>query len=177
MKNKWERLGWNQRNMVFGCLLFAFSWFAWTYSIRNTVELSGECTQLENRIDSAEILTASIAALQLQLDSLNRMSSEVVYVTHEQLLGIVAEYCKKSDLKLREFPEVIRIDKHDRILEIHRVTVEGPFTEIVLLAEQLRGNSLGRIVSLNFTAKTDNKSKVRSLNATFYIQCVRNQST
>ena len=177
MKDKWQQLNWKKKNLIFCMALVAFVWMAYKCAIARTLELAGECEAYQQQIDSSETIARSIAGLELQLDSMNQRSREFNYVSHEELLGVVSGYCAVNGIKLRDFPEVMRINKDARVLEIHCVTVEGEFAELVLLAEHLRNTKTGRVVALNFAARIDNKTKVRSLTATFYIQCIKNKAS
>lgn len=177
MKQRFQKLSWKQKNVLLGAVLFVFSWLVYTQAISLTVQLSEECDVLEQKIDSAENVSAEAQLLEAELVRFNQHPGTASYVTHEQLLDLVSGYCEQHNVVLRDFPAAINYRRDEWRIEIHRITVQGGYVEMVQLLEFLREQGKGKVVSADFFSKTDNKTKIKSLLTTIYVQCISEQQT
>lgn len=177
MKEQLQQLTWKQKNLLLIAGLLFFAWIVYAFALSRTIEVSAECTALQMRIDSAADVQTDIEELEVELARFNQSSGTESHITHEQLLDLVSSYCNQHSLLLRDFPAPMNYRREEWMVEIHRVTVQGSYVEMVQLLEFLRREKRGKVVSVDFVSKTDNKTKVRSLLATIYVQCISEQST
>lgn len=177
MKQWLQKLSWTQRNALLTGVLAVFSWLIYTNAVSLTVQLAAECDALQQKIDSAENVSVEIEQLEAELARFNQSSGEESYVTHEQLLDLVSGYCEERELIIRDFPATLNYRRDEWNVEIHRITVQGSYAEIVQLLEFLHRQQKGKIVSVDFFSKIDNKTKIKSLLTTIYVQCISESQT
>jgi hypothetical protein len=177
MKEKLQQLSWKQKNVLFVGALLLIVWIVYSFAVSLTVQLSGECSVLQEKIDSAAGAQVNVGQLEAELARFNEHSGPDAYVTHEQLLDMVSGYCGQHDLLLRDFPATLMYHRDEWNVEVHRITVQGSYAGIVQLLEFLRKSEKGKVMSADFFSKTDNKTKIKSLLATIYVQCISEQRT
>lgn len=170
-------LSWGQKNMLLVGVLVLSCWIAYNSAIGLTVQLARDCAALEKRVDSAEQVGAQVTALECELREAERIGGEATCITHEQLLDAVANYCAENALELRDYPAPLQMNREEWNVEIHQLTVAGSYTGIVQFMEYLRASGRGHIVSVSMFSKTDNKTKIRSLYATIYVQSISKNET
>jgi hypothetical protein len=172
MKQKWNALSWKQKHVALTAFLLVLAFIIYRNAISLTVQLSQECSALKERIDSAEQVTGQIEMLEAELRVIEKFSDEAAYVTHEQLLDNVAVYCSGHELELRDYPATLQFARDEWKVEIHKLTVAGTYIGTVQFLEHLRRSGNGRVVSVSIWSKTDNKTKIKTLYATVYVQCI-----
>jgi hypothetical protein len=97
--------------------------------------------------------------------------------TQQLLLSAVSGYCQQTGLLLKEFPKSIFKQENEYMVETNYFVLEGPFSTILRLTHQLeQKNRIGKIVSVNYLVKKDNKTQKNLLDATIYIQNVKKNS-
>jgi hypothetical protein len=158
-------------------LFVLLSWLFYKYAIAGTIELRDDCEALRHRIDSSDIQKIELQELEIEVAGFHADAGATEFVTHEQLLDIITNYCPEHGLTLKDFPEELRFNREEWNTEIHELTVSGSYVEIVQFIEHLHRLHKGKIVSTAFQAKIDNKTKSRSLLATIYIQTVSQVKT
>lgn len=161
------------RLLVIGFMLTG--WVLYQVAIAKTVELVSECNALQNETDSAATIPFRYTELQAELQHLNEFVSDSNFnISHEELLNVVSVYCNENNLRILAFTEPLVYTRNEWEIETHPVIVEGTYTGIVRFLDFLYRNHYGSLVSADFQAKTDNRSKVRSLQVTVYIQNIKN---
>lgn len=175
MKEKWYALSRQKRNRLQLGMLVIFAWIIYTFAISNTLALRAQCNTIEQCIDSSVTAPDELMRLESELNSLNAATGLNTKNTsdtsvHELLLDLVTNYCSEHELHLREFQSPIRYRANEWEVETHPFTVEGSYRNLVLLLEELKQNAPGKVVSVNFFTKADNKTKTVALQATIYVQ-------
>ena len=171
--NRLKQLSWKQKNrLLYGGLIICV-WIIYAWAITPTLEAKHTCTQLEQQIDSAAQAPEQIRALEAELNRLDEITGTNNgndSSTHEALLNLVTVYCESHALILREFATPVRFSQQEWLVETHPFTVEGDFIHLVQFLDHLRAQAPGNIVSADFHAKKDNKTKTTALLLTVYIQ-------
>lgn len=174
MKERFAMLSWKHKNALFFGMVLIFSWIVYSYAISLTLDLSAECGLLEQQIDSSGNLTVEVEQLKAEITTMGEHSGAASFLTHEQLLDLVAGYNVNRKLVLKEFPSSVRFRRDQWEVEVHRITVEGSFVDTVQFLEFLRQSGKGKVVSADFCSKQDNKTKRKYLITTIYVQCIYN---
>lgn len=172
-----HKLSWKQKNKLLLAGSIVLLWFVYSFAISNTIELKSSCDEQQKQMDSIQDAPEKLVQLEAELarfSALTGNGNDTLHDVHEQLLNFVTVYCDKHDLVLREFIQPVRYKNDEWTVETHPITVEGNYIEIVRFIRALELESTGRIVSVDFFTKTDNKTKVRSLLATIYVQNISN---
>jgi hypothetical protein len=175
-----KQLSWKQKNrLLYGGLLLC-AWIIYAWAITPTLEAKYTCDQLQLQIDSAAQAPEQIRALEAELQRLDEITgtnNSHDSSTHEALLDLVTVYCESHALTLREFTSPVRFTQQEWLVETHPFTVEGDFIRLVQFLDHLRAHAPGNIVSADFHAKKDNKTKTTALLLTVYIQNISTLTT
>lgn len=143
----------------------------YAYAVRPTIALHDECRGIQLQLDSSAGAPARMQQLQQELKELENNPAENNGVSmHEQLLDVVANYCEKNDLVLRDFAPPVVYRQQELIVETHPVKVEGNYIALLKLIRHLEKTNKGKVVSVDFLSKRDNKTQTLSLTATIYMQ-------
>jgi hypothetical protein len=177
MKERWSKLSWKQKQWLMIAVWVVSALIIYNNALTLTLNLKEECTQLNNRIDSAELIKSEIAELERELIRSQKFTDSSSFLSHEHLLDLVSNYCSAHSLTVQDFPSALQFKRNEWNVEVHEITVTGTYAQIVQLLEYVYQNEQGRIVSVSFFSKTDNKTKVKSLLATIYVQTLFNTST
>lgn len=171
--NRLKQLSWKQKNhLLYGGLILCV-WMVYAWAITPTLEAKRMCDQLQQQIDSAAQAPEQILALEQELQRLDEITGTNNgndSSAHETLLDLVTVYCGSHALTLREFSTPVRFTQQEWLVETHPFTVEGDFIHLVQFLDHLRAQAPGNIVSADFHAKKDNKTKTTALLLTIYIQ-------
>ena len=97
--------------------------------------------------------------------------------TQQLLLSAVTGYCQENNLLLKEFPKSIFKQESEYLVETNYFVLEGGFINTLRLIHHLeQKNRIGKIASVNYQVKKDQRTQKDFLNATIYIQNVKKQS-
>jgi hypothetical protein len=173
-------LTYKKKNMYLlaGVVLFAF--LSYKMAFQNTLTAYREVCSLKEQLRMAQDAPKKINALQQQMISIERIlgtGQRADTNVQQQLLGIVTDYCQKSNTVLREFPKTIQKTQDDYLVETNIFILEGNFTKLLRLIYLLeQKNRIGKIASVNFLSKKDFKTKLPALTSTIYLQNVKKVS-
>lgn len=175
-----HQLNWKQKNklLLAGTLLLV--WLVYAFAVSNTLEVKLQCERQQLQLDSAKGAPDKLLQLKSELARFTLLAGEqndTLRDMHEQLLNFVTVFCNDHDLQLREFAQPVRYAQQEWTVETHPFTVEGNYIGIVQLIRALELSSVGRVVSVDFFTKIDNKTKSKSLLATVYIQNISNAAS
>jgi hypothetical protein len=147
-------------------------WSVYVFAIRNTIEAHHDCIILQQQIDSAADAPERLIQLKTDLQELESITgtSDTTNTLHEQLLGIISVYCHENNITLRDFASPIRYHQQEWLVETHPIIVEGSYVSLLKLVHKLEIEKTGKVVSVDFHSKRDNKTQTLSLTATIYIQ-------
>lgn len=174
-----KQINWKQKNRLLLAGAVLLFWLIYVFAVSNTLELRNECRQLEIQNDSAAGAPQRLIRLRAELDELESMTgrNDTTSSVHEQLLGIVSAYCQENQLVLRDFSEPVRYRSDEWLIETHPLTVEGEYIPLLKLVHRLEQDRNGKVVSVNFHSKQDNKTQQLSLMVTIYVQNIIRQKT
>lgn len=169
---KLKKISWKQKNKLLlagGAILL---WMVYSFAISNTLALRGECIGLRQQLDSASGAPVSLLHLKQELQQLEVLTSsnDTTILLHDRLLGIVADYCQQNNSVLRDFASPVCYRQQEWLIETHPIVVEGTFVNLLKLVHKLEQSSAGKIISVDFHAKRDNRTQALSLTATIYVQ-------
>lgn len=179
-KTFFNKLTWKQKNRVLLAGVAVLLWVVYALAIANTVAVKTNCDVQQAQLDSLEGAPEKLVQLQTQLARFSMLTggrNDSVHDMHEQLLDFVTVYCNEHDLDLREFIQPVRYAQQEWTVETHPFTVDGDYIAIVQFIRALELSSIGRVVSVDFHSKTDNKTKVQLLHATIYVQNISNAAS
>lgn len=166
-----KKLTWKQKNRLLLTGSIIMLWAVYAFAISNTLDARSECRNLEQQLDSAADAPARLAQLHEELLELETITGkDTANAFHEHLLGIVTQYCRENDLMLRGFAQPVRYRQQEWTIETHPVLVEGPYIALLQLVHRLEQEKTGKVVSVDFHSKRDNKTKALSLLVTIYVQ-------
>jgi len=163
------------RYLIIGfALLLLISWQA---SIKKTLVLKSECSDMEQQLSMAENAPEKIAGIKNRIAEIetrigSNQSMEVDF--QDLLLEKVSGYCKLNNLVLKEFPQTHSFSQQDYLIETNTIVVEGGFIKLLKLVYSLENDfEIGKVVSVKFTTKEDFRSKQLCLSAIIYYQNIK----
>jgi hypothetical protein len=170
----WKKLSHKKKNrLLLGGALVLF-WLVYSFAIRNTIDLVQQCSAMQEQLDSSAGSPQKLLQLKEELRQLenNTGNADTTGSLHERLLGIVTNYCQENNLLLRDFATPVRYHQQEWLVETHPLTVEGSYIGLLKLVQKLEQEKAGKIVSVDFHSKRDNKTHELSLTVTIYIQSI-----
>jgi hypothetical protein len=177
MKDRWTRLNWKQKELLLALSVFVGAYFIYNFAIYRTVELANDCAELKMKIDSAALVKVEINGLENELQQYELAGKNESSITHEQLLDVIDTFCSGHSITIRDFPQVRQFQTEEWQTEIHEVTIVGRYSDAILLLDYLHRSKHGRVVSVTFYSKVDNKTKVKHLFTTIYVQNIFKTAT
>ncbi len=168
----WKKASWKQKNKLLLIGGLVLLWTVYSFALSNTIVAHEQCVILQQQLDSASDAPARLAHLEKEFKDLETItnSSDTSATLHEQLLGIVTNYCEENDLVLRDFASPVRYRQQEWLVETHPIHVEGAYVNLLKLVHKLEQAKTGKIVSVDFHSKRDNKTQQLSLIAIIYVQ-------
>lgn len=165
-------MSWKQKNRLLFAGGFVLLWAVYSFAISNTLELRRECMGLRQQLDSASSAPSRLAALKQEFQQIETAtnSNDTSTILHDRLLGIVANYCQQHNSVLRDFASPVCYRQQEWLIETHPIVVEGTFLNLLKLVHQLEQEKVGKIISVDFHSRRDNKTQTLSLTATIYVQ-------
>ncbi len=176
----WKKASWKQKNKLLLLGGLVLLWTVYSFAISNTIVAHSECVVLQQQLDSASGAPARLVQLKKEFNELETItnSSDTSATLHERLLGIVTNYCQDNDLVLRDFASPVCYRQQEWLVETHPILVEGAYVNLLKLVHKLEQEKTGKIVSVDFHSKRDNKTQQLSLTATIYVQnIIRSEKT
>ncbi len=167
-----NRLTGKQKNRLLLIAAFVGLWSVYAFAIRNTVDARYACKSMQEQLDSAADAPARLMHLKAELHQLEMMtgSNDTTNTLHERLLGVVTNYCQENNCTLRDFASPICYSQQEWLVETHPITVEGNYITLLKLVQKLEQAKIGKVVSVDFNSKRDNKTQSLSLTVIIYVQ-------
>ncbi|MDQ3109905.1 MAG: hypothetical protein M3R17_08415 [Bacteroidota bacterium] len=168
----WKKLTPKKKNRLLLLGALVLFWLVYSFAIRNTIELVHQCSDMQAQLDSSAGAPEKLIQLKQELQNLekNTGNNDTSGSLHERLLGIVTNYCQENNLLLRDFASPVRYHQQEWLVETHPLTVEGPYIALLKLVQKLEQEKTGKVVSVDFHSKRDNKTQALSLTVTIYVQ-------
>ena len=172
-----DNLTWRQKNigLLAGTLLLAL--VAWSFALKKTVVLAGDCEEMEAKAALAKSAPEQIVDLKVELSGIDRVLGES-YENNEEfqqlLLDKVSDYCQRKKLVLKEFPQPEARLENDYLVETNRVVVEGRFESLLELVYELEQKErLGKVAGVQFLSKKELRTRKLQLTAAIYLQNIK----
>ena len=171
---KFSGLTYKQKNiyLLIGAIVFGF--IAYAFSIGDTMQLYYENTALKKQVQHSEATPGNVVQLKKRLAGLDDKLSHYLIDTvknHEYLLDVVSEFCQRHQLTVKELPYKNVTSEKGFVIETSVLTVEGNFSELLLLVNELETkHKLGRLSSVSFKSYQDNRRKKTILGLVIYLQ-------
>jgi hypothetical protein len=167
-----RKLTGKQKNKLLLIGTFLGLWSVYAFAIRNTMDARYECNVLQQQIDSAANAPSRLAHLKQELRQLETItgSNDTTNSLHEHLLGIVTNYCQENNITLRDFASPIRYAQQEWMVETHPIILEGSYIALLKFVQKLEQEKAGKVISVDFNSRRDNKTQSLSLTVTIYVQ-------
>lgn len=173
-----NKLTWKRKNqlLLIGAVLLCV--VVYKYAVSNTFDARATCNRLQLSLDSAAQAPQQLNRLKQEMQGFSaRMISDTAISAHENLLGIISNYCSENRLVLRDFPPCVGFTQQDWFIENHPVVVEGSFVDLLQLVNHLEKNAPGHIISTEFKSRRDTKTQTLSLSLVIYIQTIQTKKS
>lgn len=167
-----KKLSWKQKNRLLLCGSFVLLWAVYSFAISNTINARSQCNRLQLQVDSASDAPEKLVRLTNDFQKLETITNtnDTSITLHERLLDVITKYCQQNNLVLRDFASPVCYKQQEWLVETHPVIVEGAYVNLLKLLHKLEQEKTGKIVSVDFQSKRDNKTQALSLTATIYVQ-------
>lgn len=173
-----KNLTYKQKNYLLLIGTIVFLLVIYNASIKGTVEVYSSYSELNDKKEELENAPENLIKVEKRFAELKKGYGE--HETYEDaeyqelVLEKITEFCIENDLVLRSFPAPHIFGEQGFEIEINRVSVQGPFGDLLELTYHLeRKYKLGRIASLHFEKRTDLKTKKRFLVVNIYMQNIK----
>jgi hypothetical protein len=173
----WSKLTYQQKNKVLAIGYAVFFLLVYQFAISKSLALYKQNSSLEEKLVTAKESYKNKEALEKRQHNLDTHLSSffVDSMSHQEyLLETISTYCSQHKILIKEIPAKTEYLEDDFEVETHRIILEGdfiPLLKMVYLLEQK--NKTGRLSSVLFSLKFDNKRKKEILSLTLYIQNIQ----
>ena len=175
-----KNISYRNKNKYLLIFIFSGLFLIYFFAIKKTITCAGECSYIENRLNSAPGISEKTAALLTKLkefDKLMMIREDSSFTVQQELLGVVTKYCQTNQTILRDFPKSRIQKKNEFVIETNTFVLEGSFIkllELVYLLEQKE--RIGKIASIDFKSAKDLRTKGMALSASIYLQKIKKSS-
>lgn len=156
---------------------FFFLILIYNLSISDTLVLRTENNSMELQIETNQDAPEQIQFLKQKIGKLEQLIGSEISKDidiHQLLLEMVTGYCQKNNIILKEFPQPFETEKNGYLTKTAKVVVEGDFVYLLKLVYHIEKNyKVGKVVSVDFKAEKELKTKIRKLQSTIYIQNIK----
>lgn len=157
--------------------IVVFAFILYKVAISGTVELSFENGDLKEQISNNQNAPQQIKTIKKKIAKIEQLVGDEVgdeTDPHQMLLGMVTQYCQQNKLTLKEFPHPFVLEDKGYITKTAKVVVEGDFIYLLKLVYHLESKyKVGKVVSVDFEAKKQLRTRRRKLNSTIYVQNIK----
>ena len=165
------------KNILLIAVAIVIGFILYSFAIKTTLTLRQESIELKNQLQQDSDAPSKANDLKKKLIEIDKAigSCQKIHIDIQQaLLGIVTDYCQKTNSILREFPKSISTKEKGVLIETNVFVLEGEFTKLLRLIYVLeQKNKLGKIVSVKFRTKKDFQTKNICLISAVYLQNMR----
>jgi Tfp pilus assembly protein PilO len=150
-------------------------------AIKPTLELKKQCAEKQDIVNSISVaplqikkISEKLAGLNSQLSSLSTSGTAV----REKILEEISTFCQSNNLIVYNYPPSHFFDNNTFIVETNSIVVKGDFKRLLQLVNYIetKGN-FSRIVSLNFNAMLNRKTKSKELYLEMIFQNINNNES
>ena len=154
---------------------FLFLLLAYGLAFGKTWDLYQETQQLDQQRSSAGRAWQEIEQYQQQLQQLEAQQGPGRFDPNDLFQSVTA-FCQEHQLAIQSMPESAQYQEQDLVILHHTIQVQGAFVPMVQLLYALeQEQQLGRVVSVAFSAKRNNRTRTRELTATIALQNIQKQ--
>lgn len=172
-----KRLSHQGRFYVLLLVIFLLGLLTYQLAIKVTLRIKQESEQILEQINRADNTQIELGALKKRLDTLGKIigsSQDEEFNSQEKLMESTSRFCTTYELGMKEIASSHYFRVYNYNLETNRITVIGNFTQMVKMLDELeKHNVLGMVKSCDFFITTDPRTKVKTLNATIYVQSIK----
>ena len=146
-------------------------------AIVDTINLMIENSAFEAEISKNKDAPLQIKSLKHKAEKIKQLIGNNDYEgldMHQELLISITEYIQKNGMVLKDFPQPYVISEKGYLTKTAKVTIEGDFVSVLKLIYFLEHNyHIGKVVSVDFKASKQLRTRKRKLNTTIYLQNVK----
>jgi hypothetical protein len=144
------------------------------FGISKTIDLYSENQALSEQLNKALTADEGILKLTKEVHYLKKQLSEYTVDSiknKEFIFHALAEFCKGTNVQLRELPVENVSNKGDYIIETNKIVAEGQFGDLLKLLHYIEfKGKIGRVSSVTFYTIRDHKKQKDILLMNIYIQ-------
>lgn len=161
--------------LIIGAILSFF--LIYNLGIKKTILAHDTYEEAQSKIVIASNAPVMVTKLEKELSQIDlKIGSQNNNVIDpaQGLLGLITDYCQSNNIVLREFPASVETEQKNLVIETNQFTVEGNFSKLINLVYILeQKKKLGKVSSVHYQFKKDQKSRELVLTATVYIQNIK----
>lgn len=143
-------------------------------SIKKSIELFDIVENLEQKVETInqspekiKLLEQKLSLIDVSINNTDTMNVDF----QESLMEKIGQFSSTHPIILRDYPQPTSFRENDYEINTNQLTFEGKFQHQLMLLHELENNfKSGKISSVHFYSKKDNKTQKTSLYGTFYIQ-------
>jgi len=153
--------------------VFCLLYLGFKISVIPTIVLSNKIEQHELIVTQSKTAPEKIRQLKKQLRTLEKSVGNVETdfdVFQERLLQTIIPFTNSNSLTLSEIQEPHYATINGYQVQTVIIKIKGEFKDLSFLINHIQQNSVGRISSVSYNLKKDNKTKKMYLQATMFIQ-------
>jgi hypothetical protein len=174
---KFGTLSYKKRNLYLIIGSFLFLIVAYATTIKKTVALYIQNTSMMASLTHDGGTSAELEQLHTRfntLDNYMKMYSLDSIKNQQYIMSEVSDLCRLYHLTLTSFPKASVMAENDVAVETNVIETEGTFVNNIQLMYGLETKrKIGRVSSVSFLSRVDNKTKRTRLTMTLYLQNVR----
>ena len=172
-----RKLDFRRKNQLLLAGVLIFGFLIWKMTIAKTIDIAGQCAELELKVAQADNAYQTISNLESNLAEAERhfgAADGANDAIPEEMYDYISRYCQEKGVTLQNYPEPHHFDDPEHHIETEKIVVEGGFSPMLQLLHNLESEfGKARVASVRFYAEADKKTKEKKLYAEFYLQSIR----
>lgn len=146
------------------------------FGLSNTLQEYRSYKEAEERLEKAKTASDKIHHLNAEMNSIQEQLSQYTIDSlknKEYIFNTLAEFCKNTKVKLREFPQEGSYIKGNYVIETNKIVAEGQYKDLLKLLHHIEfKEKIGRISSVSFYTYKDHQKQKNILLMNMYIQTI-----
>lgn len=155
-------------------LAIALLYLVYKLAISKTVKVYEDFNYLKRQVILSKDIDTKLDDLSKQLNAVEAIFKGSITSgnnSQEKILETVTNYCKQKPLLLKEFPKSLIRESNGYLVELNYFTVEGDYINLLNLVYTMEQKiKVGKVASVKFNVKENQKTKKDELTAIIYIQ-------
>jgi hypothetical protein len=166
-----------KRLIILSIGIVLFFIISYNLAFKKTINLISKCNEIEAQINQLKSAPQQMRVIKTKLEEIERKigGKSIDQIDLEELvIEHISSYCKQYKLVLKEYPGIHNSSQQDYTTETCKLTVEGGFIKLLLLAHGIENDfSYGKVSSLNFYTEKNYRTKKMELLLEIYVQNIK----